>query len=304
VRIAGASVYRTLFGNVSVWANGYKDFGDRDDYGVYVGFSVPLGRNVSASGAYERNDRSTMVSARAWHDPDGTEGSWGWTVSTSEPIRGDTSPFRSATVRYLARFAMLEASVMNNRGEFRGTAYMEGSVVAMGGGLFFARRIDDGFAVVQGAGERTPVLSNTRLATRTDRSGRALVPYLSSFQPNAVSIDPSELSVDLKPARTEAVVIPGDRAGVIIDFGVERIAAAIVILVDAAGTPLPVGSVVTLEGMAEPAVVGFDGRTYLTDLAPHNRIRVQREAGADCSASFDFTPVEGEQILIGPLTCQ
>jgi outer membrane usher protein len=304
VRIAGASVYRTLFGKVSAWANGYKDFGDRGDYGIYVGFSVPLGRAVSASGTYERNDRSTMLSARAWRDPDGTEGSWGWTVSTSEPIRGDTSPFRSATVRYLARFAMLEASVMNNRGEMRGTAYMEGSVVAMGGGLFFAQRIDDSFAVVQGAGEHTPVLSNTRLAARTDRSGRALVPYLSSFQPNAVSIDPSEMAVDLKPVRTEAVVIPGDRAGVIIDFGVARIAAAIVILVDSAGTPLPVGSTVLLEGMAEPAVVGFDGRTYLTDLGAHNSIRVLREDGGECSASFDFAPLEGEQILIGPLTCQ
>jgi outer membrane usher protein len=199
---------------------------------------------------------------------------------------------------------MFEGSVMENRGQMRGTAYMEGSVVGMGGGLFFAQRIDDSFAVIEGAGEHTPVLSNTRLATRTDRSGRALVPYLSSFQPNAVSIDPSEMPVDLKPARTEAVVIPGDRAGVIIDFGVARIAAAIVILVDSSGTPLPVGSTVLLEGMAEPAVVGFDGRTYLTDLGPHNSIRVLREDSGECSASFDFTPVAGEQIEIGPLACQ
>jgi outer membrane usher protein len=148
------------------------------------------------------------------------------------------------------------------------------------------------------------VLSNTRLATRTDSSGRALVPYLSSFQPNAVSIDPSEMPVDLKPARTEAVVIPGDRAGVIIDFGVEQIAAAIVILFDSSGTPLPVGSVVTFDGMAEPAVVGFDGRTYLTELGAHNSIRVMRQDGGECSVSFDFTPAAGQQIEIGPLTCQ
>jgi outer membrane usher protein len=129
------------------------------------------------------------------------------------------------------------------------------------------------------------------------------VPYLSSFQPNAISIDPSEMPVDLRPARTEATVIPADRAGVIIDFGVERIAAAIVILVDAAGTPLPVGSVVLLEGMAEPAVVGFDGRAYLTDLAARNRILVQLADGDECAASFDFAPVEGEQVQIGPLPC-
>ncbi|HEU4649897.1 MAG TPA: fimbria/pilus outer membrane usher protein [Croceibacterium sp.] len=304
VRIAGASLYRTLFGEVSAWANGYKDFGDRRDYGIYVGISVPLGRGVSAQGSFEKTNRNTQVTARAWRDPDGTPGSWGWNLSATEPVDGDADPFRSATVRYHARFAMFEGSVMENRGEIRGTAYMEGSVVAMGGGVFFAPRIDDSFAVIAGAGEHTPVLSNTRLATYTDRSGRALVPYLASFQTNAVSIDPSELAVDLRPARTEAVVVPGDRAGVIIDFGVERIAAAIVILVDSAGAPLPVGSVVLLEGMAEPAVVGFDGRTYLTDLGAHNRIRVRREDGQECTAGFDFAPVAGTQIEIGPLTCQ
>lgn len=304
VKIAGASLYRTLFGSVSAWANAYKDFGDRGDYGVYVGVSIPLGGGVSAQTSYERNDRSAGVAARVWRDPDGTEGSWGWNLSATEPVSGDLSPFRSATVRYFSRFAMFEGSVMQNRGQVRGTAYMEGSVVAMGGGLFFAQRIDDSFAVIEGAGENTPVLSNTRLATRTDRSGRALVPYLSSFQPNAVSIDPSEMPVDLRPARTEAVVIPGDRAGVIIDFGVEQIAAAVVILVDGTGTPLPVGSVVILPSMAEPAVVGFDGRTYLTDLGAHNSIEVRREDGGECSASFDFTPVAGQQIEIGPLTCR
>ena len=304
VQILGGSLYRTLFGSVSAWANGYKDFGDRGDYGVYVGFSVPLGRGISTSSAYEKNNRHSAVSLRAWRDPDGRDGSWGWTVTADEPIGGDIQAHRSATARYLARFATLEGSVAQYRGELRATAYIEGAVVAMGDGVFFSRRIDDAFAVIEGAGAHTPVLSNTRVVTRTDRHGRALVPFLTSFQENAVSIDPSELPVDLRPERTEAVVIPGSRAGTIIDFGVERIAAAIVILVDAGGQPLPVGSIVALQGMAEPAVVGFDGRAYLTDLTARNSIRVRLEDGGECSANFDFAPVEGEQVLIGPLTCQ
>lgn len=304
LRIAGASVSRTLFDRVSVWANAYRDFGDRDDYGVFVGLSLPLGRNVSASSSYARNDRNSTIATRVWRDPDGTEGSWGWSLNDTEILRGEAKSFRSATVRYLARFATLEGSIMQHGDDVRATAFMEGSLVAMGGGIFVARRIEDSFAVVQGAGANTPILSNTIVVTRTDRSGRALVPFLSSFQENAVGIDPTELPVDVKPARTEAVVIPGDRAGVVIDFGVEQIAAAIVILVDAAGTPLPIGSVVMLEGAAEPAVVGFDGRAYLTGLSARNRIRVRREDAEDCTASFDFAPVAGQQVLIGPLTCQ
>jgi outer membrane usher protein len=304
LKILGASVSRSLFDRVSVWAHGYRDFGDEDDYGVFVGLSVPLGTNVSASSSYGRSNHNSTLAARVWRDPDGSEGSWGWTLDASETLRGNSDNHRGATVRYLAPFATLEGAVSQFGGDVRATAYAEGAVVAMGGGVFTSRRIDDSFAVVRGAGVDTPVLSNTIVVTRTDESGRALVPFLSSFQENVVSIDPAELPVDLKPARTEAVVVPGDRAGVVIEFGVEQIAAAIVILVDAAGMPLPIGSVVVFEESAEPAVVGFDGRAYLTGLSAHNRIRVRREEGTDCWASFDFVPVEGQQVQIGPLTCQ
>jgi outer membrane usher protein len=303
-KIAGASVYRTLFGSISAWANGFRDFGDQDEYGVFVGFSLLLGNRVMASSDYAKSERASSVSARVWRDPDGTDGSWGWTLTANHPLSGELPSRQSAMVRYLAHFATLEATVEQRRGDVRATAYIEGSVVAMGDGVFFSQRIDDGFAIVRGGGERTPVLSNTRPVTRTDRAGRALVPFLSSFQENVISIDPAEMAIDLRPQRTEAVVVPADKAGVIIDFGVERVAAALVILVDAAGAPLPVGSVITLEGGAEPTVVGFDGRAYLTDLSAHNRIRVRREDGEECSAGFDFAPVEGEQVLIGPLTCQ
>lgn len=305
LKVASASVSRSLFDRVSVWANGYKDFGDADSYGVFVGFTVTFRKGVGVSSSFARNERSDTLYTRAWRDPDGSEGSWGWRLSDTEPLRGSAGEgYRSATVRYLARFATLEAGVIQSGGTVRATASAQGSVVAMGGGVFLSPRIEDGFAVVRGAGANIPVLANTRPATRTDRGGRALVPYLSSFRENIVSIDPTDLPVDQRPERTEVSVVPGDRAGTVIDFGVARIAAAVVILVDAGGTPLPVGDVVELEGSAEPAVVGFDGRAYLTGLGARNRIRVQRANGSECSASFDFSPAAGTQAVIGPLTCQ
>jgi outer membrane usher protein len=91
---------------------------------------------------------------------------------------------------------------------------------------------------------------------------------------------------------------------VIVDFGVEPVAAAIVILVDAAGVPLPVGSVATLAGADESAVVGYDGRTYLDGLAARNGLSVEIKDGATCTVTFDFTPEPGRQTVIGPLVCR
>jgi outer membrane usher protein len=145
---------------------------------------------------------------------------------------------------------------------------------------------------------------NTRRITHTDSRGRALVPELRSLATNTVSIDPSNLPIDMKAERTEVEVVPDDRAGVIVNFGVAPEAAAVLVLVDAAGQPLPVGSLATLEGRTEEAVVGYDGRTYVTGLAVHNRLVVRRKDQPDCSVAFDFVALPGKQVTIGPLSCR
>ena len=304
VRIASASLNRTLFGRVSAWLNAYRDLGDRADYGVFAGINLPLGKGIYASGSGGKTNRNTTVSARVSRDPGPTEGSWGWSVTASESLNDSRNSHRSANVRYHAPQALLEAGIEQHGGRISGTGYVEGSIVAMGGGVFLSPRIEDSFAVVRGGGPGTLVLSNTRAAARTGRSGRALVPVLSSFQENVVAIDPVDLPLDLQPARTEVVVVPGDRAGVVVDFGVAPLAAALVILVDAAGAPLPLGALVRLEGASESTVVGYDGRVYLTGLAERNRLTVEREDAPACSASFEFVPQAGEQVQIGPLTCK
>src|SRR5262249_27188324 len=157
---------------------------------------------------------------------EGTPGSWGWNVIDSETLSGRTANYRAANVRYLGHIATVEGGIEQQGGVVRVTGYAEGSIVAMGGGVFLSPRIDDSLAIVRGAGADTPVLANARPVARTNGSGRALVPYIPSYQQSRIGIDPVNLPVDLKPARTEAVVVPADRAGVIVDFGVAPIAAA------------------------------------------------------------------------------
>jgi outer membrane usher protein len=50
-------------------------------------------------------------------------------------------------------------------------------------------------------------------------------------------------------------------------------------------------------------VVGYDGRAYLTGLAPTNRVVVDDPAG-QCGVSFPFAAKEDSQVVIEPLTCQ
>ncbi|MBO9623159.1 MAG: fimbrial biogenesis outer membrane usher protein [Sphingomonas sp.] len=303
MRIANVGVQRTLGRNVSLWGNAYKRFGDSRDYAVVVGLSMQLGRRSWASSNVSYSPDSTRISSQYTHNTGSGEGSWSWSLASSEVVSGSGSGYAAADVVYRAHHATLGAGLEYSRGSLRVNGYAEGAIVAMGG-VFLTPSIDRSFAVVRGAGPNTPLFVDTRAVAHADSRGRALLPSLRSLATNTIAIDPSNLPVDLQAPRTEIEVVPDDRAGVIVDFRVAPEAAAVVILVDDAGTPLPVGSTVVLEGGGEPAVVGFDGRTFLTGLKPQNRALVHRAEGADCSVSFDFKPVAGQQVVIGPLPCR
>lgn len=303
VRIGNLSLSRPLGRRVAVWANAYKDFESRRDYGVIAGLSVTFGRHTWGSGNLSHTNDATMLSTRVTHAPSQKHGSVGWSFVENHLLSGDRHSLRAANMTYNAHHTILGAGLEQSGGRIVGHSSIEGAVVAMGG-LFFTPRIGTSFAVVNGAGASTPVKVNTRVITHTDRHGRALVPDLRSLAVNRVAIDPSNLPVDVRAARTEVEVVPDDRAGAIVDFGVAPEPAAVLVLVDAAGEPLPIGSLAALEGAAEEAVVGYDGRTYVTGLGAHNTVRVRRRNAPDCSVAFDFVAIPGKQVTIGPLACR
>ncbi|MBB5733669.1 outer membrane usher protein [Altererythrobacter atlanticus] len=303
IRMVNMALSRPLGRRVAAWANSYRDFGSRKDYGVIAGISITLGKHGWGSSNFSHRRDHAMVSTRVTHARNEGHGSVGWSVVNNQQLSGDRPGIRAANMTYNAHHTILGAGIEQSGDRVTGHASVEGAVVAMGG-LYFAPRIGSSFAVVKGAGANTPVKVNTREMTHTDRNGRALVPDLRSLAVNRVAIDPTNLPVDVRAQRTEVEVIPDDRAGAIIDFGVAPEAAAVLVLVDADGQPLPLGSLATLEGGTEEAVIGYDGRTYVTGLAARNRLVVQRGGAPDCSVEFDFAPVPGRQVTIGPLTCR
>ena len=99
-------------------------------------------------------------------------------------------------------------------------------------------------------------------------------------------------------------MVPADRSGVNVEFGVKsQVASAVVILVDAQDNPVQVGSQGKLEANGETFVVGYDGRAFIENLDSHNTLIIETSKGP-CTASFDFQAKANEQVEIGPVTCQ
>ena len=293
------SYTRPFIGRSTLFATAFAELNGDHKYGVYVGSSMPLG-DVSVSASVNATKTGVTGSVDA-SKPLGSEpGDWGWRARDSE---GEMSS-RSGALSYRAAAARLEASVQQDANVVQETAEVAGSIVAMGGKIFLANTIDDGFAVVNAGTPGVRVLSENRFVGETDEDGQLLVPNLRSNQRNNLAIDATGLSINAEVEQSNQTVVPASKSGVNVDFKVRREgSSAIVILKRPDGAFVEVGSTLKLEGGNATAIVGYDGQAFVKDLQASNTVLVT--AGkSQCRASFRFTPNPDTQIVIGPVVCQ
>ncbi|WP_348632908.1 fimbria/pilus outer membrane usher protein [Mesorhizobium sp. M00.F.Ca.ET.216.01.1.1] len=300
-QIVGLSYSQQIFKQSSLYATAFVDLEDRGSFGVFAGVSVPFGDDSTASTGVEQGPDGLNVVADIAKSERLEDGSIGWRARTSE---GDT-PNRSAAVSYRSPFARFEAGVQQYGKDVRATAQMDGAIAVAGGGVFATNRIDDAFAVVEVGTPDVDVQFQNRPVGKTNRQGRILVPGLNSYEPNTVSIDPKNLPVDADVPATNEVVMPADRSGVVVKFGVsEAPEAALVTLVDSSGAPLEAGLKGRVEGSAEEFVIGYDGQAYIRGLNAQNAVVIDRLDGTSCRADFPYKPEPGPQVAIKDVACR
>jgi outer membrane usher protein len=286
--IGKASFFATAFTTVS---------GDKNR-GFLAGLSVPLG-DVTTSLSVSGGSDGLSINTDAIKPLEQKPGSWGWRVRDSEGVGAQ----RTAAVSYRSSFARTEVGVSQGSNGVIGTAEVEGAVATMGGGVFFANRIDDAFAVIETGVPGVEVFHENRPAGVTDSSGRALIPGLRSYQKNKIAIDTAKLPVDADISTTEGYVTPADRAGVRLNFAVRTdVKPAIVEFNGADGKPLPAGARGQIEG-GESFIVGYDGRAYIKDLTAENKVTITM-VDRQCAASFGYEAHPNEQVIIPGVTCQ
>lgn len=299
---ANISWSRTVFADVTIFANVFANAMQRRDFGGLVGLSMPLGPKITASSGVNFSRNRPSMNADASRAQDIEIGSYGWRVHDAESRSGDG--VRSASASYRAPFARLEAGVSQQRGTASGSLQAEGALASLGEGVFFANRIDDAFAVVNAGSPNVSVYHENRLVGRTGSDGRLLIPYLRSFERNQIAIEPTDLPLNADAPAMREVIAPAYRNGVRVDFGVHKVAAAaVVIFVDEKGKLLAPGANGVLDGSDAHFIVGYDGRAYISGLAGKNTVSIS-QGGGECRAAFDFHAVQDRQIVIGPVACR
>jgi outer membrane usher protein len=290
-RFATLSWSQSLPLDSTLYLNWNRDLERNGGDSAFLLWSLPLGRQTSLSTTLDHSERGNSISVSAQHSPATDAGGWGWGLR-AEAGDGNSG---HAEVLHLGRAGQWNAG-FDYWGSEGGLSSRTFAFAGASGGLAFAaghlhalRRVDDAFAIVDTGGiAGVPVKLENRLVGFTDEDGQLLISRLNAWEHNAISIDPLRLPVDMLVDRVSVDAVPRARGAVIASFPMRRVRSVELVLRDAAGQLLPVGTPVWIKvagsepGAAPATIVGHDGLVYLQDPPAGASLRVGSEA-AGCS---------------------
>ncbi len=290
------SISRGIFLNLSYNQN----LNDSADRNLQFGINLSFDRHYQFSSNVQRNANRNRYQASLQRALP-SDGGYGWRLQNGH--NGNMSN-TSAEGSWQGNYGRVAAGIARSGDQHASYAQASGGLVWMNRQGFASRRINDSFAVVSTNGiPNVPVKLENRNIGYTNDKGNLLVTRLNAWQHNRLSIDPMDLPIDNKVTIVDQVTTPSDRAGTLVQFSVKKVRAAIVLLTDARGQPLPVASRVHQESRPDSLVfVGFDGETYLENLQDKNRIRVDLP-NSTCYAEFDYPTLKDPISYIGPVPC-
>jgi outer membrane usher protein len=227
-------------------------------------------------------------------------GDWGYQAYVS----AGKSNHQFGLVQYKSPVGLFTAGVDQSAGQTSARLESQGALSFVDGRLFPSNTIYDSFAIVDtGPMAHVHVLQENRDIGRTNSSGRLLVPDMRSFDLNRITIEPTDIPPDVTIHDDTREVRPQDRSGVVVKFPITFSHGALLRLVDEEGAPIPLGSSAILRATGAAVPIGYEGQTYVEDLAPQNELTVERPDGRRCTVSFAYHPVPGDIPSIGPLRC-
>lgn len=261
-----------------------------------LGLTYSLASRTSATIAATHGEQGSGLSAEVQRSlPFGT--GFGYRVQAGE----GTSAQAGGRLEYQNAFGRYSVESAGGNGTTSPSLSVAGGLVGIGGKVFAARPVDQGFALVRvpGVAGVRGYLSNQEIG-RTNRRGDLLVPNLLPYYANRLSIADEDVPLDRSISTTERSVAPPYRGGALVVFGATVVRAVTGrVVLDLGGLPvIPEFGDLSVEsgGQRLESPIGRAGEYYLEGLQPgtfHAQVRFQ---GAACS--FDLRVPASDQAVV------
>lgn len=227
-------------------------------------------------------------------------GGIGWNISRS--LTQPAAP--QANIKWINRYSTLSAGTSENSVQHSQWLEASGSVVAMDDDVFFSRSINDAFIIADTSGFPGAEISyENRPVGTTDKQGHILIPWVSSWYPGKLTLNPLNFPADTEILTPERKVAVREGSGAIVRFDIERVRSALITFVDQNNTPLPPGTSVIEDTTGDRSVIGYGGQAWLSHLNRHNKVSVEG-LPVSCHVAFDLPEVTHVPAEIGPVMCR
>ncbi|WP_319002637.1 fimbria/pilus outer membrane usher protein [Burkholderia anthina] len=300
-RIANVSYTRPLFGRATLYAALNKTIGDRG-VAAQLQLIVPLGDKGVVTAGAARDGDGNWTERTQYSRSVPSDGGLGVNLAYA----GGATHYQQADMTWRNRYFQVQGGAYGYGSQQGYTRWgeMQGSVIVMDGAVLPANRVDDAFVLIDTQGRQgIPVRYENQLIGTTDGGGHLLVPWSPSYYAGKYEIDPLGLPPDVRVPTVERRVAVRQRAGALVTFPIEKIVSASIVLVDAAGKPLKVGSRVAQRESGQTALVGWNGETYFEGLSAVNHLDVTQPDGRHCRTRFDLDVEADGMHRVGPLVC-
>lgn len=176
------------------------------------------------------------------------------------------------------------------------SAGISGGMVAHSEGITLGQEMGDTTALVVAPGVSGASVEGGP-GVRTDYRGYTLAGYMSAYQENVITMDPLTFNENAEVVQTDTKVVPTKGAVVKANFETKVGARALITLKRHDGSPVPFGSVVTLEGvkgsLSSVGVMGNNGEVYMSGLPKKGNLKIVWGEKSQCNAPYNLPDQKG-----------
>jgi outer membrane usher protein len=293
----GAAASRLITGSYSLGMDNrfltLTGFYDRMTGHWYAGFTLDLlfGHRNRATLSGDTNGATASYA----HDAD-PDGGFGYRAAASSGSNAGAD----LQGQWYGDTLMADAELAAGHDGTAARVDINGSLVVMGGEVFASRQSDGAVALVKTGEPGVHILRENRVVAMADANGEALVPSLTPFSANHISVDANDYPLSTVVETSERVVVPRRDGAVVVDLAPVRRAPVLVTIRLENGLFPPPGSSAALGN--ETYVVGRNGKLFIPDLAAEARVTVTLPDGA---CEILVVPPKPSHTIpkVGPLLC-
>lgn len=252
-------------------------------------FSMPLGgegrQSISSSAQHTDSGRAYQAGLTG-NAGEQQQINYGVYLSRNESSSGDAYNNLSTNANYATGVGLASAGASSSQDYRQYSLGFSGGVLAHENGISFSQTLGETVALLDAKDAGGAAISNAAGA-KVGQDGFGVVPYLSPYRRNRITIDPIGMPYDVELEESSTEVIP--RAGAVVRAHLQTKPVErnyFVQLIDSDGRPLPFGSdVLTTENNHVIGSVGQHGRAFVSGLQKRGKF-VVRANHSICSFTY------------------